>query len=751
MDQQNKALEQFFFLAGGPRWLIRGPSHPSPRHRFEHVEVERIQSGDGTGVYRKRFLKTAAGADYSYWTEREIRFVSHFASVKTPHVARPKLVEYGDAAVKQVDTQDAGPSLDHWLKLRVSPANRPDRIGPLFADPAEVARLLCACINALHELHKDGIVHCDLKADNICLGFVGEPLGEDGLRLDYDRLSLIDFAFSVWPGVRTWELAQPLPIDPDAAAADYVSPFFKDVLREDRRQQPPAAWQRLNYNVDWYALAEMLRKMLKLLDSQRRDISGENPLESFLYGLADEWQTQYANGEIPATLPHQAEIARIQARFSHVEDWAQSGRFIPREAPSVQVAPPTALVLPAATPLAREQTPIHKPGGTPLEPKPPKTRQWVLASLVGVALVTGGGGYYVGMDALHGGWAKLQGFMPASDTDEMAKAEAFYLHKDYVQALPIYLKQADAGNGFAQFRLGSFYENGYGVQVNKEEAAKWYERSASSGDAFGQVGYAQAYEDGYVVPNNDNLPNQLKTKSLQNGLKDKAEALAKLGDPIAQTLIGKILHEEEDHILAVAWFNKAAEQGYAEAQKELGIMYKGDWKGVEKNLEQAKNLLRKAAEQNNAEAQVQLGHIYEKDDNSSQAEFWYKKAFDQGSPQAMNRLRSIYALNGEDYRTQGLVNYLKKSAHGNWEALFKLGRDIMINGSDGVENAVPTGLSLIEKSAERGYAEAQNRLGIIYEKGEGIPQNLDLAIDWYRKATANGNEQAQESLKRLGK
>jgi len=344
LNRHRQALEQFFFLADGPRWLIRGPTHPSPRHRFEHVEVERLLDEDGKGIYRKRFLKTASGADYSYWTEREIRFVSHFASVKTPQVARPKLVEYGSTAVKQVDTQDAGPSLDNWLKLRVSPANRPDRVGPVFADLAEVARLLCACINALHELHRHGIVHCDLKADNICLGYVGAPLGADGLRLDYGKLSLIDFAFSVWPGSRTWELAQALPIDPDAAAADYVSPFFKAVLREDRHQQPPQAWQRLNYSVDWYALAVMLRKLLELLDSQRRDISGENPLESFLYGLADEWQTQYANGEIPATLPHQAEIARIQARFSHVDDWTQSGRFVPREAPNVQVAAPTPVI-----------------------------------------------------------------------------------------------------------------------------------------------------------------------------------------------------------------------------------------------------------------------------------------------------------------------------------------------------------------------------------------------------------------------
>jgi len=65
-----------------------------------------------------------------------------------------------------------------------------------------------------------------------------------------------------------------------------------------------------------------------------------------------------------------------------------------------------------------------------------------------------------------------------------------------------------------------------------------------------------------------------------------------------------------------------------------------------------------------------------------------------------------------------------------------------------------------QRAANQGYAKAQNKLGEIYEKGkkaesyeksQDVPQNLDLAIEWYRKAAENGNEQAKESLNRLGK
>ncbi|MFM8333522.1 MAG: hypothetical protein ACKN9T_17735, partial [Candidatus Methylumidiphilus sp.] len=361
MNPHHPALQQFFFLDGRTHWQIR---------QFDYVEVERQLDDDGLGFYRKRFLKTADGRDFSYWTEREIRFVSHFASVKTPQVARPKRVEYGGAAVKQVDTQDAGPSLDNWLKLRVSPAHRPDRIGPLFADHADIARLLCACLQALHGLHQDGIIHCDIKADNICLGYLGTPLTEDGLRLDYARLSLIDFSFSVWPDTRTWELTQALPIAPDAAAADYISPYFKAILREDqlveeenqrlarkgKAGKPPQAWQRLNYSVDLFALGVMLRKLLDHLDAQRRDIVSENPLETFLYDLAADWQNRYAEGHVPGELPHLAEIAKIQERFAHVAEWERSGQFIPREAPRVAIPKPTPIVNPTPIP-----TPIFTP------------------------------------------------------------------------------------------------------------------------------------------------------------------------------------------------------------------------------------------------------------------------------------------------------------------------------------------------------------------------------------------------------
>lgn len=48
--------------------------------------------------------------------------------------------------------------------------------------------------------------------------------------------------------------------------------------------------------------------------------------------------------------------------------------------------------------------------------------------------------------------------------------------------------------------------------------------------------------------------------------------------------------------------------------------------------------------------------------------------------------------------------------------------------------------------AERGHAGAQNGLGLLYDNGEGVPQNHGRALAWYRKSAAQGYAGAQYNL-----
>ena len=49
-------------------------------------------------------------------------------------------------------------------------------------------------------------------------------------------------------------------------------------------------------------------------------------------------------------------------------------------------------------------------------------------------------------------------------------------------------------------------------------------------------------------------------------------------------------------------------------------------------------------------------------------------------------------------------------------------------------------------AAEQGLAMAQYNLGVMYAKGEGVTQDNEQAVAWYRKAAEQGEAIAQNNL-----
>jgi len=73
----------------------------------------------------------------------------------------------------------------------------------------------------------------------------------------------------------------------------------------------------------------------------------------------------------------------------------------------------------------------------------------------------------------------------------------------------------------------------------------------------------------------------------------------------------------QDDAIAVAWYRKAADQGNAMAQTNLGEMYEKG-KGVPQYYMIAVTWYRKAADQGNARAQTNLGKMYEESNGVEQ-------------------------------------------------------------------------------------------------------------------------------------
>jgi uncharacterized protein len=57
-----------------------------------------------------------------------------------------------------------------------------------------------------------------------------------------------------------------------------------------------------------------------------------------------------------------------------------------------------------------------------------------------------------------------------------------------------------------------------------------------------------------------------------------------------------------------------------------------------------------------------------------------------------------------------------------------------------------TALRLLQPLADKGDGVAQLNLGVMYEDGEGVPQDYTEAVKWYRRAAEQGIVGAQYNL-----
>ncbi|MEI7874673.1 MAG: tetratricopeptide repeat protein [Alphaproteobacteria bacterium] len=79
-------------------------------------------------------------------------------------------------------------------------------------------------------------------------------------------------------------------------------------------------------------------------------------------------------------------------------------------------------------------------------------------------------------------------------------ANAAYQRGDYATAEKILLPIAEAGNPYAQYRLGMIYTEAMGEMRSTAEAAKWFESAALQGQPFAQYKLGILYVKGDGVP-----------------------------------------------------------------------------------------------------------------------------------------------------------------------------------------------------------------------------------------------------------
>ena len=103
----------------------------------------------------------------------------------------------------------------------------------------------------------------------------------------------------------------------------------------------------------------------------------------------------------------------------------------------------------------------------------------------------------------------------------------------------------------------------------------------------------------------------------------------------------------------------------------------------------------------------------------------------------------VEAYRRGDYAA-ALREFRPLAEQGDASAQFFLG--LMYDNGEGVPEDDRQAVYWYRKAAEQGNAGAQVNLGVMYANGEGVPEDGRQAVYWYRKAAEQGNADAQSLL-----
>ncbi|MCD4651283.1 MAG: sel1 repeat family protein [Candidatus Cloacimonetes bacterium] len=125
-----------------------------------------------------------------------------------------------------------------------------------------------------------------------------------------------------------------------------------------------------------------------------------------------------------------------------------------------------------------------------------------------------------------------------------------------------------------------------------------------------------------------------------------------------------------------------------------------------------------------------------------------KEQAGQGNPDAQVQLGKIYESIGVDAKYRTAASWYRKAAEQNHaEAQFRLG--MLYEEGKGFPRDYMRSFQYIRDAATNGFSEAQYRLGTKYYLGKGLTRNVDKALEWLTKAAEQEHAYAIETLRTI--
>lgn len=309
--------------------------------------------------------------------------------------------------------------------------------------------------------------------------------------------------------------------------------------------------------------------------------------------------------------------------------------------------------------------------------------------------------------------AEIQGARPATPAVE---------HQLRVDAMNVVSFLADQHHPKAEFMRGMWLEFGkFGLRVDKKEAFRCYTRAA-------QKGYARA-----------------------------------------EYRMGMQFEQSNDPIKALQHYKAGSEAGDSASNYRLGMMTLLGQHGQQQDYSRGIQLIRQAAATADENApqgayvlgmlqarelpQINVPELYLPYDEKSAKQHIEKAAY-LGFAKAQLKMGSAYelcSLGCEFNPTLSLHYNALASRQGEPEADMAISKWFLC----GYEGEFPKNEELAYQYAQRaaaaGLATAEFAMGYFNEIGMHIPVNIDKALEWYEKASRNGNKDADARIESISK
>ena len=110
--------------------------------------------------------------------------------------------------------------------------------------------------------------------------------------------------------------------------------------------------------------------------------------------------------------------------------------------------------------------------------------------------------------------------------------------------------------------------------------------------------------------------------------------------------------------------------------------------------------------------------------------------------------QGLYKTNFQNHNDSQMLRWNVLATHqNNADAQFYLG--VIFNFGNGVTQNIAIALEWYRSAADQGHVDAQYALGEMYYYGEGIPKDSAEALKWFRLAAVQGDADAQYHLGRI--